>query len=156
MLHLMVFQHRGHVVGSHSCSHPEWMAKLEPSELLREWTESCKALSDVTGVATTTASVPGGYFSTKVAEAAAQAGIEVLFTSEPTPAVQMVGGCMVLGRYTVRRSTPASVVGAIAAGEKWPRYLQTAAWSLNKAAKKISGPGYLTVRRLILARVYGH
>ncbi len=146
---------RGHVVGSHSCSHPEWMANLTFNELGREWTDSCAVLNELIGTPTTVASVPGGYYSKKVAEAAAAAGIKVLFTSEPTTTEHLVNGCRVLGRYSVRRRTQPAVVGAIAAGMKWPRYQQAAAWFVNKAAKTIGGPLYLSARRIVLNRVYG-
>lgn len=146
---------RGHLIGSHSCSHPEQMASLRWEELLPEWRDSCALLSDLIGTPTTVASVPGGYYSKRVAEAAAAAGIKVLFTSEPTSIVQLVNGCQVLGRYTVRRSTPPAAVGAIAAGMKWPRHQQAATWFLNKAAKTLAGPWYLSARRIVLDRIYG-
>src|SRR2546423_9925897 len=51
---------RGHVVGSHSCSHPTRMSALTRADLLREWRESIAALSDILGEAPLVASVPGG------------------------------------------------------------------------------------------------
>ena len=146
---------RGHLIGSHSCSHPEQMASLRWEELLREWRDSCSLLSDLIGAPTTVASVAGGYYSQKVGQAAAASGIKVLFTSEPTATAQFVNGCRVLGRYTVRRSTPPAVVGAIAAGMKWPRYQQAVTWFVHKVAKTVAGPRYLSARRIVLDRIYG-
>lgn len=143
---------RGHVIGSHSCRHPERMSCMNPDELLREWSDSCRVLSDIVGQPVRTASVAGGYYSCRVGRAAAAAGIEVLFTSEPATAVTMEDGCMVLGRYSIRRSTPASVVAAIAAGEKWPRYEQAVLWSAKSVVKRVAGRWYLDVRRMALAR----
>jgi len=34
---------RGHVVGSHSCSHPRRMSRCPPEQLQREWLESTRA-----------------------------------------------------------------------------------------------------------------
>src|SRR6185369_13587012 len=57
---------RGHIIGSHSRSHPERMSHLKRHELQAEWSESSSALSDVLGKPTTVASVPNGYFSKAV------------------------------------------------------------------------------------------
>src|SRR5438045_896098 len=40
---------RGHVVGSHSCSHPLRMARLPTPRLLHEWRASHAALTDMLG-----------------------------------------------------------------------------------------------------------
>src|SRR5690606_226653 len=88
----------GHVVGSHSRSHPMQMGKLTDSELYEEWRDSLNALSDICGEAIVTASVPGGYCNQRVVEAAAGAGVETLFNSEPTRRSWRMAGCLVLGR----------------------------------------------------------
>lgn len=142
---------RGHVIGSHSVSHPERMSHLSASRLIGEWSESCKTLAAITGSAVTVASVPGGYCSRMVCRTAAACGIRVLFTSEPTTRVRVVDGCTVLGRYAVRRSTPPGVCGAIAGGARGPRYAEAALWSLKEAAKRIGGESYLHLRRMLLA-----
>lgn len=139
---------RGHVIGSHSCTHPERMAHLEFARMIEEWTQSCARLGEILGEPVRVASVPGGYYSSRVARAAAAAGIEVLFTSEPTAKVSQVAGCLVLGRYTVRRSTPLAVVEALVAGAKWPRWCQAATWSLKGVVKRISGPCYPAARQV--------
>ncbi|HYM08459.1 MAG TPA: polysaccharide deacetylase family protein, partial [Terriglobales bacterium] len=137
---------RGHVIGSHSCSHPARMSGLSKNDLNREWVDSCSLLSDIVGEPVRTASVPGGYYSRNVAEAAAQAGIEVLFTSEPTSTVSAVEGCLVMGRYCIRRGSVASVSGAIAQGDVWQRWRQTVLWTAKKTAKVLTGDLYLVVR----------
>ncbi len=143
---------RGHVIGSHSCTHPHRMSHLPYSTILREWSRSCAMLSDILGEQVKIGSVPDGYYTAVVAQAAAAAGIEILFTSEPTIAVWEVDGCLVFGRYSVRHSTPALVVAAIAAGAPWPRWRQAASWSVKKIAKRIGGAGYLKLRTALLAR----
>src|SRR5215207_2750512 len=72
---------QGHVVGSHSVSHPERMSRCSWATLLEEWSASAATLSRITGEEVRTASVPGGYYSREVAAAAAAAGLGVLFTS---------------------------------------------------------------------------
>jgi len=138
---------RGHIVGSHSCSHPERMSHLSWEELTREWSHSCALLSDIIGRPVAAASLAGGYYSPLVARAAAACGIKVLFTSEPTTARWNVDGCLVLGRYTVRRSTPARTVAAIAAGAMLPRFEQALAWAAKKAVKRVTGTHYDALRK---------
>ena len=144
---------RGHVIGSHSCSHPERMSHLKWDELVREWRESCAVLANIIGEPVKVASVPGGYYSRKVARSAAASGVEVLFTSEPTTAAALVDGCLVLGRYSVRRFTSASVGSAIAAGARWPRFRQAALWYAVKGVKRMTGPWYYPIRRFLLGAV---
>jgi len=144
---------RGHIIGSHSCSHPERMSRLTTSELIREWKDSCAILGDIVGLPVKVASVAGGYYSRKVAEAAASVGIQVLFTSEPISTTELVDGCLVLGRYTVQSFTPPAVTGAIAAGRRWPRWKQRALWDAKRILKAVGGESYVTLRRELLSRL---
>lgn len=143
---------RGHLIGSHSCTHPERMSSLDWFDLVREWSDSCALLSDLLGEAITVASVAGGYYSPKVARAAVLSGLQVLFTSEPTTDVSFVDGCRVLGRYSVRSSMSPSEVAAIAAGARWARWKQASAWLVKQVAKQVMGPGYIGLRRALVQR----
>jgi peptidoglycan/xylan/chitin deacetylase (PgdA/CDA1 family) len=143
---------RGHVIGSHSCSHPERMSSLNWDELVREWGVSCARLREILGEPVKVASVPNGYYSPAVGHAAAAAGIEVLFTSEPSMAVSVVDGCLVLGRYAVKRQTPPKTSGDLAGGRVFPRWRQALLWQGKKAVKTLTGESYLRVRRFLLAR----
>lgn len=142
---------RGHVIGSHSRTHPERMSQLSWGSLMKEWFESCHSLSAILGERVRVASVPGGFYSRRVSEAAAAAGIEVLFTSEPTTRAAVVDGCLVLGRYSIQRGTPLRASGAIAAGATWPRWRQTLSWTAKKAVKAATGESYLAIRRYLLS-----
>jgi peptidoglycan/xylan/chitin deacetylase (PgdA/CDA1 family) len=143
---------RGHVVGSHSCSHPARMARCSRAHLVREWSESRQRLADILGESVDCASVPGGYYARAVAEAAAQCGIGLLFTSEPTTRIRRVNGTEVVGRYAVQRGIGAETAAAIASGERAPRLKQAALWTAKKAVKRIGGRHWLRLRRYLLAR----
>ncbi|MGA7217736.1 MAG: polysaccharide deacetylase family protein, partial [Candidatus Sulfotelmatobacter sp.] len=56
----------GHVIGSHSFSHPTRMSRCPREELAEEWSKSLRALCDILGEPVDTASVPGGYYSRRV------------------------------------------------------------------------------------------
>jgi peptidoglycan/xylan/chitin deacetylase (PgdA/CDA1 family) len=143
---------RGHIVGSHSCSHPHRMSHCSRQKLLYEWNNSITRLSDILGERVDIASVPGGYYSRRVAETAAEAGIRTLFTSEPQTSARIINGCTVLGRYTIQQGVTPATAAAIAAGRTLPRCSQFAYWNIKKIAKAAGGTSWLRMRKWILAR----
>jgi hypothetical protein len=141
---------RGHVIGTHSCSHPTRMSHCSPAEMLREWSRSVEILSEILGEKVKVASVPGGHYSRRVAETAAAAGIAALFTSEPVTKIRHVDGCMLLGRFTIQRWMSAETAAALASGQLTPRLRQAALWNTKKMVKTIGGAYYLKVRKSLL------
>lgn len=141
---------RGHVVGSHSCSHPLRMARCPWPQLVAEWTQSRRALEDILGCAVRTASVPGGDFAAPVADAAARAGITTLFTSEPTRTLRRAFGIDVRGRFTIQRWTTTETVRGLANGAWLPRARQAVVWNAKKVTKRIGGDRYLKLRQLLI------
>jgi peptidoglycan/xylan/chitin deacetylase (PgdA/CDA1 family) len=137
----------GHVVGSHSASHPPRMSYLPHASLQREWRDSRARLEDLLGAPVTTASVPGGYYSRQVAAAAAEAGMRVLFTSEPRRAVTSVDGVAVIGRFSVNRRTRDGDVVSLATGRHGVALRQRLAWDAKKVAKRLGGETWLIARR---------
>jgi peptidoglycan/xylan/chitin deacetylase (PgdA/CDA1 family) len=142
----------GHVIGSHSCSHPDRMASCSWEELLDEWSRSRAVLSEALDGQVSTASVPGGLYSRSVGRAAAAAGYSTLFTSLPTQRLGAIDGCVLIGRYAIRRDTSADEAAAAAAGQALPWARQRSAWAVRGAAKRIAGERYEGIRRALLAR----
>jgi peptidoglycan/xylan/chitin deacetylase (PgdA/CDA1 family) len=141
---------RGHVVGSHSCSHPLRMAHCPPARIRAEWIVSRERLEQLLGHDVRMASVPGGDYSVRVAEAAADAGYTRLFTSEPTVVERRVAGLTVNGRYTIQRWMTARAVAGLASGAWLPRSRQVVTWTAKKIGKQLAGGGYLRARELVL------
>jgi peptidoglycan/xylan/chitin deacetylase (PgdA/CDA1 family) len=125
---------RGHVIGSHSCSHPLRMSVLPADRLRAEWKRSITTLSDILGERVDSASVPGGGYSPRVAETASEAGARFLFTSRATIAVDTEADAFVIGRFAVRRTTSARRVAAVASGRRSPRWQQLFLWDLKHIA----------------------
>lgn len=142
----------GHVIGSHSCSHPERMADLSWEQLLNEWSCSAAVLAERLRAPVTTASVPNGLYSNTVGRAAAKAGYATLFNSLPTQRVGSIDRCTLIGRYAIRRHTPAAEAAAVAAGHALPWTRQRMTWGLRGAVRKVAGPRYESMRRSLLAR----
>ena len=113
----------GHLIGSHSHTHPDIFNALSPRRMLEEWHVSTDTLSQVLGERCATAAVPGGDISPQVLESAAAAGLRALFTSEPWLAPRRVHGCWILGRYIVKAATPSARIAALAAFRGWRRAL---------------------------------
>jgi hypothetical protein len=128
------------------------MANLSRKELTQEWTESCSFLSEFLGEEIRVASVPNGYYSRAVGEAAASAGIEVLFNSEPATTTRVVDGCLLVGRYSIKAGDSDQLTGLLASRQSC-RGRQALLWNSRKAAKLLGGPAYLRLRSMWLARV---
>lgn len=141
---------KGHIIGSHSWSHPALMGKCGYDELVSEWEKSVERLGGILGEAVTTASVPGGYYTDQVARAASECGIRALFTSEPVKNTFFVDKCMVLGRYSIIRNKPPALSAALASdrlsADQTKQYLY---WNAKKAAKKFGGNQYLALQKKI-------
>jgi peptidoglycan/xylan/chitin deacetylase (PgdA/CDA1 family) len=127
------------------------MSRCPPEQLRDEWYRSRATLEDLLGAPVVMASVPGGHYSRSVGQAAAEAGFQRLFTSEPTTRVKRIGGCEVLGRYAIQASHSPSYAAAVAAGAVVPRARQLVAWNAKKVAKRLAGDLYLRVRARVLA-----
>ena len=138
---------RGHGVGSHSDTHPTYMGRLSRSELDREWRVSRHALGELLASAPASASVPGGFLSRELIAAAAAAGYERLFTSEPTARVRHAE-LAVHGRYTIWSSTPPGVAAAYASGRPLPCLRLWLEWNAKKLAKTTSPAAYQALRRV--------
>jgi hypothetical protein len=142
----------GHLVGSHSCSHPSRMTICSAEQLRHEWEGSVEALSRILEADITVGSVPGGSYDRRVAEAADAAGIRSLFTSEPRVTPWTVGSCRVLGRFAVHNRTPTIRVRALARGDAVTRAYELGTWKLRRAARAVGGDTYLRARSLVLSR----
>ena len=113
----------GHVIGSHSHTHPSFFREQTPHQMMAEWATSCDRLADLLGEPCTVGSVPGGDISPVVLASAGAAGLRYLFTSEPRLVPQSVGGCWVLGRFCPKLTTHPSRVGELAGFRGWERAL---------------------------------
>jgi peptidoglycan/xylan/chitin deacetylase (PgdA/CDA1 family) len=143
---------RGHVIGSHSHTHPTRMAALSRAEMDEEWRRSLGILSSILRVDVKLASVPGGYYSPQVGKSAEAAGIEALFTSEPTMDVEVLPGCLVIGRYVIQRGMGPEWSAGFAARRRSFRWRQTALWTAKQVAKRVGGTAYLKARKAILEK----
>jgi hypothetical protein len=123
------------------------MGACTPAQVLDEWRRSVGLLTDVIGEQVYTASVPGGFYREFVAQAAAETGLKALFTSTPTTYCTSVDGCLVLGRYTLRRWSKAATAAAIAAGSIGPRFSQALLYGTLSLVRSVAGNHYTRLRQ---------
>jgi glycosyltransferase involved in cell wall biosynthesis/peptidoglycan/xylan/chitin deacetylase (PgdA/CDA1 family) len=129
---------RGHVVGSHSHTHPTYLAQLSVSALRQEWERSRDVLDELLGAPPVIASVPGGMYSTEVGRAAERAGYRLLLTSEPHAPVVQLGDLTVVGRWTVWSNTGSRTVAGYIRGDRLTQNWARFQWLIKVTAKRLA------------------
>lgn len=141
---------RGHLIGSHSCSHPQRMNALSEESIQSEWRNSVEALTRILDAPVCTASVPAGYYSKRVATAAEMAGIRYLFTSEPIRKITYYGECAILGRYAITTDTPKSLIERLLSQKFFAGMRQLLWWKVKSGLKIVGGDVYIAARKKLL------
>jgi peptidoglycan/xylan/chitin deacetylase (PgdA/CDA1 family) len=141
---------RGHVIGSHTASHPGRFNTCTLDRMRQEWTESRRVLEDLLGHEVAVASVPGGCYSTAVAHTALEAGLCTLFTSEPTITIHDEQGCRVLGRFAIRRGDSPDTARRLVLPAPLTRWSAWARWNAKGLVKPLLGSGYARAADMVL------
>jgi peptidoglycan/xylan/chitin deacetylase (PgdA/CDA1 family) len=149
---ILALARMGHLIGTHSASHPVRMSALPWPDLIEEWARSARELTELVGEPVTLGAVPGGYYSRRVARAAAACGLTALFNSEPVRAVRRADGCLVIGRAAVWRQTPAAQAAQLASGRPLAWRRGRVAWGAKRVAKAVGGRAYPKLRAAMLGR----
>ena len=143
---------RGHAIGSHSCSHPPRISDCPREKLLDEWHRSLQVLEEILGEPVTIASIPGGFYAREIVDTAYASGVRTLFTSEPVQKIGHVGGCTVIGRFSVKRGDPSTLAAGFVQGNRLLRFRRYVFWNIKKLAKVLIWPVYAWIRTTYLAR----
>ncbi|MBV9880405.1 MAG: polysaccharide deacetylase family protein [Gemmatirosa sp.] len=141
---------RGHVIGSHTHTHPRKLSALGTAALADEWRRSADALRDILGADVTAGAVPGGFTSRDVADTAAAAGLVHLFDSESRTRVRRNGAQRLYGRYTVWRDTPLDGFLGLIGRSPISRLRQSVSWETKKIAKQLLGERWFALRQRLL------
>jgi len=111
----------GHMIGTHSHTHPDIFRSLSPALMASEWGVSRAILEALLGEPCVAASVPGGDISRMVLESAGEAGARYLFTSEPLLAPERLGDTWILGRVILKSGMSAATIRELVAFRGWQR-----------------------------------
>jgi peptidoglycan/xylan/chitin deacetylase (PgdA/CDA1 family) len=142
---------RGHVIGTHSASHPKPFSALSFSQMVSEWSRSRAVLEDIIGRRVDVGSIPGGDFSHAVARAAREAGLRVLFSSEPITRVNHDDDLVIVGRFTIRHGDPHDRARRLVSAPAWTRSFEWASWNAKGLVKPLLGPSYARIADFLLA-----
>jgi hypothetical protein len=96
---------RGHIMGSHSCSHPDVFRSLTQTQMQFEWGNSCDTLTELLGEKCTVGSVPGGDMNAATIKEAVNAGLNHVFTSEQLTASWQQADATCYGRLFLMQDT---------------------------------------------------
>ena len=96
---------RGHVIGSHSHSHPNVFKSLTYDKMVFEWSRSKAILEDLLNTKINTCSIPGGDSNLNSYLSAKECGYDFIFDSEPTLKPRYKYGITVLGRICPKAGT---------------------------------------------------
>lgn len=141
----------GHIIGSHSHTHPHDIASFSTGDIFEEWETSSRILESITGKKTDVASIPNGACSDKVLSAAIEAGITTIYTSEPTTKVRKYKGGIIKGRYVIHNNSSSDEPVRIVKSLKY-RTFRHCRWTMVELAKMLLGPLYGVVKK----RIVGH
>ena len=143
----------GHLVGTHSHTHPDIFRALPRARMLEEWRTSVGILEDILGEHCRVGSVPGGDLSRAALECAAEAGLRYVFTSEPWPRPWRLGMSWVLGRFMVKASLAPERFRDLLTFRGWAR-ARCVRWA-KLAARRLMGPFYPAYVRHVTRSIPG-
>jgi len=96
---------RGHIIGSHSHSHPNVFKSLTYDKMVFEWSRSKSILEDLLNTKIKICSIPGGDSNSNSYLSAKECGYDFIFDSEPTLKPRNKDGITVLGRICPKAGT---------------------------------------------------
>lgn len=140
---------RGHIIGSHSHSHPQFLSKMKYEEIFQEWRESKLILENIIQGKVLFASIPNGNGSKIVYEAALNNGFKVLDTSIPTTKEDSYGSMLVRGRFVIHNRTLLGEVLKIVLSEQKRKKIYYK-WRILSMVKLLLGSNYERLKELIL------
>ncbi len=130
----------GHMLGSHSHTHPDIFREQPADQMAEEWRVSCDVLAALLGEPCASAAVPGGDSSRAVLQAAAAVGLRYLFTSDSWLRPWRADGCWVLGRFAPKVGTSPRRVQQLAQFHGWVR--ARAVQEVKALARRALSPVY--------------
>lgn len=139
---------RGHVVGSHSHTHPERISAIGRENIQNEWKTSQFILTEILGKPSYIASIPNGYSSNAVLQAMNKASYTEIYTSAPTTRTSKFMNAQVIGRYVVTDKDDVDSVMSIVRSPLF-RFKQNIRFNCLGLAKTVLGDTYLKIRKFV-------
>lgn len=144
---ILELYNRGHIIGSHSSSHPEIFIKLTTEEKKKEWLESIRCLSSIIGSEITEVSIPNGYFEKKDLNLFRDLGIMKVYTSSLVDNYKD-NTLQVIGRISIDASFTSSRILRLLSGG-WCFMVSVIRQKVLSFLKGLLGNYYLIVKAFI-------
>lgn len=148
---ILDLHNRGHVIGSHSHSHPKNMGQLSDNDLYDEWNKSVEILTRIISTPIATASIPGGSYSRKLLKIAQKCGIQTMYTSTPKLSITRKDCMNVIGRFSVQNNMNSDDIISII-GSKYTRLIIYNKYLLLKLLRILLGNYYFKIRLIVLKK----
>ena len=107
---LVELHRQGHIIGSHSHTHPNVFKSLSYDEMVEEWSKSKNILENLLKCPIDSCSIPGGDANMDAYRSAIACGYKYIFDSEPTVKIRNMDGAYILGRFCPKRGTKYSEI----------------------------------------------
>ena len=139
---------RGHGIGSHTHNHVPMLDDLKYKDVIDEWIISRKILEDITGKHIYACSLPGGWFSNKIAIAASEASYTEMFTSKPVIDSFRVANVYIYGRFNIDEAADLNAVPHYLANKGHIREQELKNWERRQLLKVGYPSLYLSLRKM--------
>lgn len=140
---------KGHIIGSHSHTHPEMMNSMSENEIFYEWSTSCKILENIIGEKIIVASIPNGFTSKLIIDSMVKCGIKYIYTSKPSVNPIVYNNSIIYGRYVVTNEFDVNRILSIISSNL-SRNIVFFRYRLLEILKNILGKYYLRIRTFLL------
>lgn len=140
---------QGHIIASHSHSHPSNISGLSKELCLKEWVNSKQILEDIVGHSVYAASIPGGAISDMVIDCMVEAGFTEIYTSEPTTVIRNYKGANIIGRYVITQSMSNQSFFKLIHNKQFRKKLLLK-YKILKFAKVVFGANYNKIKQFAL------
>lgn len=142
----------GHIIGSHSCSHPKDISRLNQNQLYNEWSESKFKLEKIINSKIHHASIPAGKHDKKVLNVLNDLQYTHVYTSIPGYDSFIYKNLIIYKRIVVKSSTTLKQFKNLLEKPSLIHYLRIR-YTFIKVIRHLLGSNFYKLRNLILKYV---
>lgn len=137
---------RGHIIASHSDTHPDNMSLFDSKQHQSEWSNSIRVLSEIIETPVKVASIPNGFYSQEDIDILNSCEVSSVFTSSPSE-IKRYKSTMVIGRYTVSCKTAWKSFTLIINSPLYRHYLSVRQFAIDWIKRLLGYKMYSSVKR---------
>lgn len=142
---------RGHIICSHSYSHPQNLTKLNDSEHRHEWSCSLSGLRDIYHMGNSCVAIPNGFYNSIDIEEVRKFGVEIVFNSKPI-FYSLQDGVHILGRIAVSSKTTLCTFRLMVRSSAFRHLLNIKQELLDELKRALGYQNYLKIKRVFRRR----